>query len=144
MQEYKGTRGVAEVLEHHGKYYAVAILYESYISVVLNTILMPRDVNNPDPSLRNRSQNEVVFIAGSSFNGKKWEGGEIYDLVTGKYTYVSTKLKDDNLVLGFSLDGLGVFGTNPTLDRVENIVDYDLFRKTAVELKALVSNKRVK
>lgn len=144
MQEYEGDRGIAEVFEHNGKYYAVAIAYESYISVPLNTILISRDVNNPDVSLRNRPQNEVVFIAELSFNGKKWEDGEIYDPATGKYGYVSSKLKDDNLVLRLSLDRLGVFGANTTWTRVENIAGYDLFRKPVAELKALVPNKRVK
>lgn len=144
MQENEGDRGVAEVFEHNEKYYAVAIAYESYVNMGINLIIIPKDVNNPDPSLRSKPQNEVVFINEISFNGKKWVGGEVYDPASGKYAHVSGKLKDDDLVWRFSLDKAGIFGANTTWEKVKNIAPYAPFRKTLVELEALVPNKRYK
>ena len=144
MQEYEGDRGVAEVFEHNGKFYAVAIAYESYVGVDIDSIVIPKDINNPDPSLRNRPQNEIVVINELSFNGKKWKDGEIYDPASGRYAYVSAKLKDRELVLRLSLDKLGVFGANTTWTKIMEVDSYTPFRKTETELIDLIPNKRFK
>lgn len=141
MQEHEDDRGVAEVFEHNGKYYAVAIGYESYVDASTDVIVIPKDVHNPNPSLRNRPQNEVVFINEISFNGKRWKNGEIYDFASGKYAYVSGKLKNGDLVWRLSLDKMGVFGANTTWEKVEDVVTYDPFRKTAEELEAMIPKK---
>lgn len=53
--------------------------------LLVNTPGMPRtDVNNPDPALRSRPLEGLRIISGLSRNGVRWEGGRIYDPLTGK------------------------------------------------------------
>ena len=42
------------------------------------------DVHNPDKSLRSRKLLGVNILTGLTKNGKKWEGGKIYNPMNGK------------------------------------------------------------
>lgn len=140
-----GEIAVAEVFEHDGKYYAAVFAYKSYETT--GEITMPvKDVNNPDQSLRNRTLDQVMIVNEISFNGKKWENGEIYDPSVGKYYYLSGTLKEDGaeLVWKATIDKAGIFGPKLIWTKVENIAAYQPIRKTAAELEAMISNKRYK
>ncbi|MCQ2286170.1 MAG: DUF2147 domain-containing protein [Bacteroidales bacterium] len=73
---------------------------------------LKRDINNPDPKLRNTPGDKIILMKGFSYNAKsgQWENGTIYDPVHGK-TYScylkfesETKLKVRGY-LGISLLG---------------------------------------
>lgn len=146
MQEDKGDRGIAEVFENNGKYYAIAIAFESYLYADADndTIIIQKDVNNPNQNLRNRALNEMVFINEISFDGEEWTDGEIYNHANGKYYYLYGTLKNGDLIWKGSIDRLGVFGAKTTWKKIDNVTLYNQFRRTETELKALIPNKRYK
>lgn len=135
---------VVEIFEQGGKYYAVSCGYKSYENTNIERVKPSKDVNNPDPSLRNRTLDEVIIVNEISFNGKKWDDGEIYDPSVGKYFYLSGTIKDGNLVWKATIDKAGVFAPKITWTRVENVNIYESLRKTQAELEALIPNKRYK
>lgn len=44
-----------------------------------------KDINNPNPKLRERLLSEVNILSGFKFNGEKWDNGRVYDARSGKY-----------------------------------------------------------
>lgn len=136
---------VAEIFEHKGKYYAVAIANKT---LEKGKVEQPeKDIANPDPSLRNRPVDQVAFINDVSFNGEKWVDGEIYDIAKGKYYYLSSgTLKSDGVKLIWkgSIDRRGVFGQRIIWAKVKNVDVYESLRKTEEEIVAIVPNKRFK
>ena len=57
------------------------------------------DVNNPDPKLKTRLLQDLVFITGLVYENEKWDDGKIYDSTTGKTYNVSITLKGKNMYL---------------------------------------------
>lgn len=45
-----------------------------------------KDTQNPDPALRNRSLQGIVFLTGFKWDGRnhRWEGGSLYDGTSGR------------------------------------------------------------
>jgi len=139
-----GEVAVAEIFEYNEKYYAVAFSYQSYESG--KVVLPSKDINNPDPSLRERTLGKVIIVNEISFNGKKWDSGEIYDPSAGKYFYLSGILEDNGTELArkVSIDKAGILGIKITWTKVENTAIYEPIRKTDAELVAMIPNKRYK
>ena len=123
-----GSVSLVEVFEHEGKYYAYGMAYKEKSTG--NEML---DVKNPDPALRRRKMNEVVFLYDVVFNSAKeqWEGGEIYRPGDGKYFYVAWgRLSPDRktLVWRVSVDRRGLMGANLEWTRVPDEAKYAAFK----------------
>ncbi len=119
-----GNVSVIEIFEHGGKYYAYGIVYKNE-----DKRSEKRDINNPDPSLRSRKMNEVVFLYNVGFNPAKgrWEAGEIYRPEDGKYFYVASgKLSVDGKTLTWrvGIDKKGLMGANLVWTRVPDPSKY--------------------
>jgi len=58
-----------------------------------------KDINNPDPSLRNRPLLGATILEGFVFNGKdEWVGGRIYDPDNGKKYKCKLMMDSDNVL----------------------------------------------
>lgn len=139
-----GEIAVAEIFKENDKYYAVAFAYKSYEKG--DTVLPTKDINNPDPSVRDKTLDEVIIVNDISFNGKKWVDGEIYNPSVGKYYYLSGVLKNNGTKLAWkaTVDRLGLFGPSLEWTKVENLDFYAPLRKTQAELTEMIPNKRYK
>jgi uncharacterized protein (DUF2147 family) len=81
---------------------------------------VPRDIHNPDPSLRHRRIEGLQVISGLSFAGDStWSGGTIYDPRSGNtYSFKASLKGNDVLKLrGYVL--LPLFGRTETWHRVQ-------------------------
>ena len=70
-----------------------------------------RDVNNPDPSLRDRSLTGVRILEGFQSAGSgKWSGGTIYDPDNGKTYRCILELEDEDTLKVRGYIGISLFG----------------------------------
>lgn len=60
----------------------------------------PKDVNNEDPSLRDRDLLGLVMITGMTYNAKDdaWEGGKLYRSTKGKTYKAKIRLAGDGVL----------------------------------------------
>lgn len=74
----------------------------------------PKDSNNPDENLQSRSLIGVKILSGLSYDSskKQWEGGQIYDPVSGKTydCYAWFEKADDKLFLKGYIGGVKWLG----------------------------------
>ncbi|CAH0995537.1 hypothetical protein EMA8858_01660 [Emticicia aquatica] len=79
-----------------------------------------KDIENPNPNLRNRSWLGMLVVENLLFNGKDtWENGSIYDPNTGRTYNSVVKLKDINTLVVRGYWGFEIFGKNLVFHRVE-------------------------
>ena len=116
--------GIAEIAEKDGKFYANAFAYRDKRST------KPRDIKNPDPSLRNRTLSEVILIYGLVFDGESWVEGKIYNPENGKSYHLSGKLSKDrqSLMWRASIDKTGVLGKNIVWKKINDPSEYTSFQ----------------
>ena len=77
-----------------------------------------KDVNNPDPKLKNRDIVGLVILQDFKFNGSTWEDGKIYDPKSGKTYDCIIKSKDNNKILEIrGYIGSPIFGRTATWTR---------------------------
>ncbi len=77
-----------------------------------------KDVNNPDPKLRNRDIVGTVILQDFKFTGSTWEDGKIYDPKSGKTYDCIIKSKDNNKILEIrGYIGTPMFGRTATWTR---------------------------
>ena len=79
------------------------------------------DEKNPDPSLRHRELDGMIFMTGFIYSGEnRWSGGTIYDPNSGN-TYKGTmRLVDRNTLKLRGYIGISLFGRSDTWTRVED------------------------
>ena len=77
-----------------------------------------KDVNNPDPKLRNREIIGTVILQNFKYTGSSWESGTIYDPHSGKTYDCILKVKDNNQKLDIrGFVGMAMFGRTSTWSR---------------------------
>ena len=79
------------------------------------------DDKNPDPALRHRKLDGLVFMTGFRYTGDdRWTGGMIYDPNSGN-TYKGTmRLVDPNTLKLRGYIGISLFGRSDTWTRVDD------------------------
>ena len=77
-----------------------------------------RDVNNPDPKLKSRTQQGMVKLTGLVYEDGKWQEGKIYNGLTGKSYSVVITLKGNTLFLRGYI-GLPLLGKTTVWQRIE-------------------------
>jgi len=77
-----------------------------------------KDVNNPDPKLKNRDIVGLVILQDFKFTGSTWEDGKIYDPKSGKTYDCIIKSKENNKILEIrGYIGTPMFGRTATWTR---------------------------
>ncbi len=76
-----------------------------------------RDVNNPDPALRDRPLIGLVLMGNYRFDGKRWSGGWIYDPDAGKQYKSRLQLNSDGTLEVRGYIGAPMFGRTQTWTR---------------------------
>ena len=88
---------------------------EKYIGTVLGSTDQNspdrKDINNPDPDLRERSLQDMKILGDLTYRGdNKWAGGWIYDPNNGKTYKCKISLKDSDTLKLRGYVGVSVFG----------------------------------
>jgi uncharacterized protein (DUF2147 family) len=76
------------------------------------------DIYNPDPQLRNRTLQGMVMLTGLAYADGKWQGGKIYNGLTGKSYSVEVTLKGNSLYLRGYV-GIPLLGKTTVWQRLE-------------------------
>lgn len=122
----EGKQSIVEIFERDGVFYAYGFATtDGRVSY---------DAHNPDAKLRGREMGGVVFLWGLKPDGNEWDGGRIYNYVTGKTYDAKAWFKDENnLKIKASVWGFGktldwkrlsdeevkqYLSTKPTMDKV--------------------------
>lgn len=83
----------------------------------------PKDAQNPDPQLRNRSMLGLAILSGLSYNAteKQWQNGQIYDPKSGKSydCYAWFEGSTDKLFLKGYVVGIKWLGRSTVWTRVK-------------------------
>lgn len=78
------------------------------------------DAQNPDPKLRSRPLQDMVFMNGFSYDdNNKWDNGKIYDPVTGKTYSCYMKMESANQMEVKGYIGFSLIGKSQTWTRVK-------------------------
>lgn len=86
-----GDGAIVEMYERDGRYYG------KFVEFYDDPPAGGRDINNPDPSLRDRTLVGADFILDFEFRGHKWERGRIYNPENGKRYKADLELVGDVL-----------------------------------------------
>jgi uncharacterized protein (DUF2147 family) len=81
-----------------GAEYQARILWGDRI-VERDGVTYKRDTRNPDPALRSRSLQNIVFIRGLTWKDGRWSGGSLYDGSSGATRSVAATTEGGRLVL---------------------------------------------
>lgn len=83
-----------------GETYAARFVYGAII-VEADGETLKQDAMNPDPMLRSRSLDEVDFLSGLAWDARdeRWEGGTVYQAVTGNSASARAEMEEDALHL---------------------------------------------
>lgn len=82
-----------------------------------------KDVNNPDPSLRQRSLSGIKFLWGFTYEPKKnrWIDGKVYDPKNGKTYAAKMSLENGGELLKMrGYIGVALFGRTAKFERVSS------------------------
>ncbi|WP_423147332.1 DUF2147 domain-containing protein [Rubrolithibacter danxiaensis] len=101
-------KGKVEIYNSGGKYFG-KIVWGKDAST-------KKDVNNPDPKLRNRTLLNLVILSDFTFDKDEWNGGKIYDPETGKTYSCTMKLQNGKLAIRGYI-GISAFGRTTTWTR---------------------------
>lgn len=99
--------GIIEIYKQNGKYYGKIIWGND----------PKKDVNNPDPNLRNRDVVGMTFITDLIFEDGLYTNGEIYDPQSGKKYDCEMWLVNGNLKIRGYL-GIRLLGQTETFEKV--------------------------
>jgi len=82
-----------------------------------------RDINNPDPDLRDRPLQGVEIIQGITYKKENlWAGGLIYDPNNGKTYNCKLSLNEDGTLSIRGYAGLPLFGRTEVWTRADNSI----------------------
>lgn len=80
----------------------------------------PKDIKNPDPSLRNRDVIGLTILKNFVFKNKNvWSGGTIYDPKDGKTYYCKLTLVSDSKLEVRGYIGISLFGRTETWTKIK-------------------------
>jgi len=92
---------------------------ESYFGKFTWLEIGDKDINNPDPKLRDRELLGMTFIKNFRYNDDEYIGGKIYDPKSGETYDAEMWLEGTDLKLrGFV--GFSMFGRTETFERVQS------------------------
>jgi len=78
-----------------------------------------KDVNNPDPKLKEQNIIGSVILKDFGFTGKAWEDGTVYDPKNGKTYSCTMKMPDANTLSIRGFIGFSLLGRSTTWTRVK-------------------------
>jgi uncharacterized protein (DUF2147 family) len=78
-----------------------------------------KDVNNPDPKLKEQNIIGSVILKDFGFTGKAWEDGTVYDPKNGKTYSCAMKMPDANTLSIRGFIGFSLLGRSTTWTRVK-------------------------
>ena len=99
-----------------GSEYQARFLY-GHLVVEADGVTMKKDVNNPDPALRNRSLKNIVFATGLHYGNGEWTDGSIYDASSGRTYNCKAEIEGGKLHLRGYL-GVSALGQTTVLHRM--------------------------
>ena len=142
----RGDLPIAKIFEKDNKFYAVFFSFSSDNKMFedlekLKRMERPRDVKNPNKSLRNRYLQDIVAVTAVEKKGNKLKNGKIYNAETGKSYYLKGKLSNcgNKIIWRISIDKAGAFGKNFLWKREKPAKIYELLEHTPEELEELVN-----
>lgn len=91
-------------------------LYGSQV-VEADNVTLKKDIKNPDPGLRSRSLQNIVFIWGLRWTDGEWSGGSLYDASTGRTYHCKVAIKEGKMLLRGYL-GVSVLGQTKAFHRL--------------------------
>ena len=141
----RGDFPIAKLFEKDDKFYAVFFSFSSDNKMfkdleALKKMERPRDIQNPDESLRDRYLQDIVAVTAVEREGNKLKNGRIYNAETGKSYYLKGKILDggNKIVWRASIDKAGAFGKTFKWDREKPAKIYELVEHSPEELENLV------
>ncbi|MEI6089496.1 MAG: DUF2147 domain-containing protein [bacterium] len=104
--------GKVEIFKKDNKYFGKLILSGKSSD--------DKDEHNPDPKLRDRPLNGIVFLTNFEYSEKesKWINGKVYGADNGKSYRAFMKLKNGNLLLRGYI-GISLIGRTETFERIK-------------------------
>jgi uncharacterized protein (DUF2147 family) len=78
------------------------------------------DIYNPDPKLRSRLLKDMIILTGLVYEDGKWQGGKIYDPLSGKAYSVTITVKGNKLELRGYV-GISMLGKTTVWQRVNQV-----------------------
>ena len=99
-----------------GSEYQARFLY-GHLVVEADGVTMKKDVNNPDPALRNRSLKNIVFATGLRYGNGEWTDGSIYDASSGRTYKCKAEVEGGKLHLRGYV-GVPTFGQTTVFHRM--------------------------
>jgi uncharacterized protein (DUF2147 family) len=99
-----------------GSEFQAHLLYGNEVMEADN-ITFKQDGKNPDPALRTRSLENIVFITGLRWEDGEWSGGSLYDGSSGSTYHCTIKLDGSKMLLRGYL-GISLLGQTRAFHRV--------------------------
>lgn len=101
-----------------GDEFQARLLYGNQVMEADN-VTFQQDANNPDPTLRHRSLQNIVFIRGLRWTDGEWTGGSLYDGSSGKTYRCKAEIRDGKMLLRGYL-GISLLGQTREFHRVSD------------------------
>lgn len=136
----RGERIVAEIFEKNGELFSLGFAYKSLKKE------KKRDVLNPNPALRSRFLDEVVFVTNLKIEDSAMVKGEIYNPEKGKYYYLTGTLSSnkDTIEWVASIDKSHKCSKKIIWTRLKNPDKYTKFQKTQLYLESKILPRTLK
>jgi uncharacterized protein (DUF2147 family) len=99
-----------------GTEFRARLLYGNQIMEADNTTFR-LDTKNPDPALRSRSLEKIVFIQRLHWDNGEWSGGSLYDGSSGSTYRCRAEIKDGKMLLRGYL-GISILGQTRAFHRI--------------------------
>ncbi len=78
-----------------------------------------KDINNPNPSLRNRKWLGLEVVDNLKYANGEWNGGTIYDPNSGRKYSSVVRMKSENSIVVRGYWGLEIFGKSMQFSKVK-------------------------
>ncbi|OIR00498.1 hypothetical protein GALL_173710 [mine drainage metagenome] len=100
-----------------GQEFQAHLLYGNEV-VEADNVTFKKDTKNPDPALRSRSLENIVFITGLHWGDGEWDGGSLYDGSSGSAYHCTVKLEGGKMLLRGYL-GISLLGQTRPFHRID-------------------------
>ncbi len=129
-----GLIAVANLFQKDNKFYGIGFSYSD------GEVNPNKDINNPDPALRDRLIRNSMIVNGIEIQNNKLANGEIYNPEAGKYYYLNGTLSDDKKTITWkaTIDKAGLFGKTLIWTKVEDPTRFTNSLHSPSELNSLI------
>ncbi|MDK2818026.1 MAG: DUF2147 domain-containing protein [Spirochaetota bacterium] len=129
-----GLIAVANLFQKDNKFYGIGFKYSD------GTVNPNKDINNPDPTLRDRLIRNSMIVNGIEIKNNKLANGEIYNPEAGKYYYLNGTLSNDKKTITWkaTIDKAGLFGKTLIWTKVEDPTPFTNSLHSPSELNSLI------